>query len=72
VDHTVCVEHTAPVFRKERLIRQGCDLQPAKILMGQLHRLFNPAVVHLEIARLLHKICFEFHSAFPPLYIYGK
>ena len=72
VDHTVPVEHTALVLRKKGLLHHGCNLQPAKILMGQLHHLFDPAVVHLKIDRLFSKICFEFHSGFPPLCNYGK
>ena len=64
VNHAIPVEHTALVLPNKRLIRQGSDVQPAKILMGQLHHLFDLAVIHQEIARFLPKICLEFHGVF--------
>ena len=67
MDHTISAEHTVQVLPYKRMIRQGDDFQPTKIIMGQLYHLFNLAVVHLKITRLFHKICFEFHSTFPPL-----
>ncbi len=59
VSYTIPAEHTAFVLHDERLICQGCDLQPFKILVGKLHHLFDLAVVHLETGWIAGKIYFD-------------